>query len=183
MLLYLETSMHPLSARWFGVLLILCSTSIPALANGSWQSIPFGASVGEVLTKGQELGVARIDKPKRIPAGPNAPNGLYGPLGISGYEIGASKYNVTLIFDQKTDQLWGVVLSFAGKDPQFEVSGLVQALTEKYGQPVSKRNDGASMQEVIWHDKQARISLMYVPSASHLQLNYEPPSRSVDSKL
>ncbi|MHB1122464.1 MAG: hypothetical protein ACYC0T_07025 [Ramlibacter sp.] len=157
--------------------------SFAAHADGSWQGIPFGASIDEVLSRGIDMGIVRVENPKRIPAGPKAPNGLYDALRIENYEISGSKYEVSLVFDAKTDQLWGVVLKFAGKDARFEVQGLANALTEKYGQPVSRRGEGTALQEIIWHDKQARITLMYVPIVSHLQLNYEPPSHSIDNKL
>jgi len=169
--------------RIAGLLTVLWAASVLAHAEGMWQGIPFGASVDEALARGKEIGVSRVDNPKRIPPGPAAPNGLYDPLRIGEYEISGARYKVSLVFDAKTDQLWGVVLTFAGHDARSESSSLAQALTEKYGKPASVRNDGSSMQEQIWHDKQARIRLTYVPVASHLQLSYEPPSRASNGKL
>lgn len=169
-------------ARVVGSLVMLWAISGYANADGSWQGIPFGATVDETLAIGKSLGVSRVDSPKRIPPGPNARNGLYDPLKIDSYEISAAKYKVSLVFDAKTDQLWAVVLKFTGEGAEHQFPILMQAMTEKYGQPVSAQNGGSSITRV-WHDKQARITLWYIPTASHLTLNYEPPSRAKNSKL
>jgi hypothetical protein len=154
-----------------------------AHAEGSWQGIPFGSSVEDVLSKGKELGIVRESNPKRVPPVTRAPNGLYSPLKIPEFVITGSKYEVNLIFDAKTDELFSVSVTYAEPDKSgIHVRGLRNALIEKYGQPVT--TDVSSFASTaVWHTPEAHVTLYRFGIDGQVSLTYAPPGSRTESRL